>query len=87
MGRSLQRSRTQLDRQILQHSQEVCDLQAQRQYAVARLRNSIALGALDSMQAMDSTRTPSLLEWFPTTMVTLQRNEAIVLQQVVGEDV
>jgi hypothetical protein len=39
------------------------------------------------MQAMDSTRTPSLLEWFPTTMVTLQQNEAIVLQQAVGEDV
>ena len=74
-----------LDRQVLQLSKEVCDLQAQRQCAVARLRNSIALGVLDSMQAMDITRAPSLLEWFPTTMVTLQRHEAIVLQQVVGE--
>jgi hypothetical protein len=39
------------------------------------------------MQAMDITWTPSLLEWFSTTMVTLQQYEAILLQQVVGEDV
>jgi hypothetical protein len=39
------------------------------------------------MQAMDITRTPSLLEWLSTTMVTLQQKEAILLQQVVGEDV
>ena len=76
-----------LDRQILQLSKEVCDLQAQRQFAVARLRNSTALGVLGSMQAIDITRTPSLLEWFSTTMVTLQQNEAFLLQQVVGEDV
>jgi len=76
-----------LDRQIFQLSKEVCDLQAQRQCAVARLCISIALGVLDSMQAMDITWTPSLLEWFSTTMVALQQNEAILLQQVVGEDV
>jgi hypothetical protein len=39
------------------------------------------------MQAMDITRTPSLLEWLSTTMVTLTQNEAIWSQQVVGEDV
>jgi hypothetical protein len=39
------------------------------------------------MQAMNITRTPSLFEWLFTTMATLQQNETILLQQVVGEDV
>jgi hypothetical protein len=52
-------------------------LQAQRQFAVARLRNSTALGVLDNMQAIAITWTPSLLEWLATTMVTLQQNDAI----------
>ena len=51
-----------LDRRNFQLSKEVCDLQAQRQFAVARLRNSIALGVLDSMQAMDIMWTASILE-------------------------
>jgi hypothetical protein len=60
-------------------------LQAQRQFAVARLRNSTALGVLGSMQAMDITRTPSCWGVFSATMVTLKQDAAILLQQVVGE--
>ena len=87
LGRSLQRSRTQLDRQILQLSKEVCDLQAQRPFAVARLRNSTALGVLDSMQAIAITWTPWLLGLFFYYDGDASANEAILLQQVVGEDV